>query len=236
MGAVAHPGLEARALVPLFGRQDFDRLAEGPDVAFGVAGAIGAVAIELRLRFGNDFGAGRTRTVAMRVEIFGQLDVHRLRALAADGLGRAMVLAPFGSDHDAAIAIGHLAVRDIAGLILDQHVELEAESALEEIQRCAGVEVAERGGDHWIGGHGADPCISPDGNISIFVKLSRQVERPPARGEGLVVSRQTRSLFDVCPGAVCAFLEDHERAGVDVRRFLAEGEEPGIAAADAPEG
>ena len=52
-------------------------------MAFGVSGAIGAIAIELRFAFGDDFGAGFSRGFAVGVDVFGEMHVDCLRAEAA---------------------------------------------------------------------------------------------------------------------------------------------------------
>src|SRR6266480_4107682 len=56
---------EAARLVPLFRRHPFLGDAEGPDMAFRVAGAIGAVAVELSLGLLQDLRARLARVLAM---------------------------------------------------------------------------------------------------------------------------------------------------------------------------
>src|SRR5262249_53146511 len=84
---------EPARLVPLFRRHPYLGDAEGPDMAFRVAGAIGAVAVELSLGLLQDLRARFARTFAMSVDVlaFRELDVDGLRVLAADGF-RALVI------------------------------------------------------------------------------------------------------------------------------------------------
>src|SRR6185295_16578443 len=75
--------LEARRFLRLFARDGLHRLPKGPEVAFKIARAIGAVAVELRLRLLQDRRARRARSRAMAIDILNQMHVHALRILAA---------------------------------------------------------------------------------------------------------------------------------------------------------
>src|SRR6185503_9501282 len=78
---------EAARLVPRVRRHPCHGHAEGPDMAFPVAGAIGAIAVELGVGLLQNLRARLARALAMRVDVLAlrQLDVNRLRILAADG-------------------------------------------------------------------------------------------------------------------------------------------------------
>src|SRR5262249_35649068 len=93
---------EAARLVPLFRRHPFLGDAEGPDMAFRVAGAIGAVAVELSLGLLQDLRARFARAFAMSVDFLAcrELDVDGLRVLAADGFRTLVIGAPLVADHD----------------------------------------------------------------------------------------------------------------------------------------
>src|SRR5215470_834291 len=90
--------------------------AEGPDMAFRVAGAIGAVAVELSLGLLQDLRARFARAFAVSVDVlaFGELDVDGLGVLAADGFRALVVGAPLVADHDDGIPEGHLRMTEIA--------------------------------------------------------------------------------------------------------------------------
>jgi hypothetical protein len=120
---------EAARLVPLVRRHPFLGDAEGPDMAFRVAGAIGAVAVELRLRLLQDLRARFARAFAMRVDVLAlrELDVDGLRVLAADGFRTFVVGAPLVADHDDGIPEGHLRMREIAVGIEKDEERFEAE-------------------------------------------------------------------------------------------------------------
>src|SRR3546814_9884282 len=60
-----------------------------------------------------------------------QLDMHRLRILAAEVRGAAMIVRPFIADHDRRIAIFHLAVREIAVGVEQHEGGLEPERLLQ---------------------------------------------------------------------------------------------------------
>src|SRR3546814_8226222 len=70
----------------------------------------------------------------MRVDVLAaaQLDMHRLRILAAEVRGAAMIVRPFIADHDRRVAIFHLAVREIA-VGVEQH-EGRSEEHTSELQ------------------------------------------------------------------------------------------------------
>ena len=59
------------------------------------------------------------------------------------------------ADHDQAVTIAHLGMREIAVLVLDDHLELEAERLAAATQAPAGVQIGKRGNDggtnrqHW---------------------------------------------------------------------------------------
>jgi hypothetical protein len=61
--------LHSYRLVPFFRRHLLYRLAEGPDVTFGIDGAIGAIAVELCRRFHGDLRARLARALAMGVNV-----------------------------------------------------------------------------------------------------------------------------------------------------------------------
>ena len=73
MGASIEPFLRSKAarLVPLFRRHPFLGDPEGPDMAFRVAGAIGAVAVELSFGLLQDLRARLARAFAMSVDVLG---------------------------------------------------------------------------------------------------------------------------------------------------------------------
>ena len=116
-------------------------------MAFGVAGAIGAVAIKLRFAFGDDLCTCLPRGFAVGVDVFGEMHVDGLGAEAADGPGGFVIGAPFGSNHDLSIAIDHLAVGDIAVFVFDQEIEFEAEGVSEEIEGGSWIKIGDGGGD-----------------------------------------------------------------------------------------
>src|SRR5438045_1084568 len=101
---------EAACLVPLFWRHPFLGHAEGPEMAFRVAGAIGAVAVELSRGLLQDLRARLARAFAMSVDVlaFRELDVDGLRVLAADGFRALVIGAPLVANHDDGIPEGHL--------------------------------------------------------------------------------------------------------------------------------
>ena len=81
----------------------------------------------------------------MRVDILAraQLDMHRLRVLAAEVGRAAMIVGPFIADHDRRRAIFHLAVREIA-LLVEQHENgLEPERLLQPAERRLAVLVTD---------------------------------------------------------------------------------------------
>jgi hypothetical protein len=69
-------------------------------MAFRVAGAIGAVAVELSLGLLQDLRARFARALAMSVDVlaFRELDVDNLRVLAADGFRTLVIGAPLVAD------------------------------------------------------------------------------------------------------------------------------------------
>src|SRR5690606_12389485 len=74
---LARPRLEPACIFVPFGRrQHLDGLRERPDVTLRIAGAIGAVAVELCFRLREDISASCTGALAMRVDIFLEMDVH----------------------------------------------------------------------------------------------------------------------------------------------------------------
>jgi hypothetical protein len=86
------------ALFPLVRSHLFDCLAERPDVALEVDGTIRAIAVELCGRFHRNLRAGLSRTFAVRVDVRGKLDVHRLSVEAIDRGGAFMHRTPLGAD------------------------------------------------------------------------------------------------------------------------------------------
>src|SRR3546814_12876567 len=80
----------------------------------------------------------------MRVDVLAaaQLDMHRLRILAAEVRGAAMIVRPFIADHDRRVAIFHLAVREIAVGVEQHEGGLEPERLLQPAERRLGVLVA----------------------------------------------------------------------------------------------
>src|SRR3546814_2878207 len=67
--SIVEPRLGGKAAlgIPFGGALVRDGDAEGPDMPFGVFGAVGAVAIELRFGFGDDPGARGARFRAMQI-------------------------------------------------------------------------------------------------------------------------------------------------------------------------
>src|SRR3546814_3125283 len=86
----------------------------------------------------------------MRVDVLAaaQLDMHRLRILAAEVRGAAMIVRPFIADHDRRVAIFHLAVREIAVGVEQHEGGLEPERLLQPAERRLGVLVANRSEEH----------------------------------------------------------------------------------------
>jgi hypothetical protein len=60
-----------------------------------------------------------------------ELDVDRLRVLAADGSRTLVIAAPLGPDHDDGIPEGHLRMREIAVAVEKNEERLEAERGFE---------------------------------------------------------------------------------------------------------
>src|SRR3546814_10839749 len=73
----------------------------------------------------------------MRVDVLAaaQLDMHRLRILAAEVRGAAMIVRPFIADHDRRVAIFHLAVREITVGVEQHEGGLEHERLLQPAER-----------------------------------------------------------------------------------------------------
>src|SRR5215470_322600 len=107
--------------------------AEGPDMAFRVSRAIGAVAVELSLGLLQDLRARFARAFAMRVDVLAlrELDVDGLRVLAADGFRTLVIGAPLGPNHDDRIPEGHLRMREIGVGIEKDEERLEPERFFE---------------------------------------------------------------------------------------------------------
>ena len=96
---------------PDTGKDDLKKMQGTWEVtAFRVAGAIGAVAVELSLGLLQNLRARFARAFAMSVDVlaFRELDVDGLRVLAADGFGALVIVAPLVADHDDGIPEGHL--------------------------------------------------------------------------------------------------------------------------------
>ena len=104
-------------------------LGKCPDMAFRVARPVGALAIELISRFLHDLGTGPACAFAMRVQSAGQLQIHTLRVLAANGNRAGDVVRPLMVDDDIGICEAHLGMHQPARWIGDQHAAPEAESA-----------------------------------------------------------------------------------------------------------
>src|ERR1700704_6925023 len=85
-------------------------------MAFWVAGAIGAVAVELSFGLRQDLRAHSGSVFAMSVDVVAwrELDVDGLRVLAADGFRTLVIGAPLVADHDDGIPKGHLRMTEIA--------------------------------------------------------------------------------------------------------------------------
>src|SRR3972149_7729223 len=106
------PRFHARTsgLVPFLAVHLLHRHAERPDMALGIAGAISAVAVELRFRLLFDLRAGAARALAMFVDARLQIDMDRLGVLAVD-MGRTLVMVgPFLGDHQDRAVMNHLAM------------------------------------------------------------------------------------------------------------------------------
>src|SRR6185369_4536425 len=102
-------------------------------MAFRVAGAIGAVAVELSLGLLQDLRARLARAFAMSVDVlaFRELDVDGLRVLAAEGFRAFVIGAPLVTDHDDGIPEGHLRMAEIAIGVENDEERLEPERLFE---------------------------------------------------------------------------------------------------------
>src|SRR5262249_22501849 len=137
------PRLHTCRLVPFVRGHAFYRLAERPDVAFGIDGAISAVAIELRSRLHRDLRARLARALAMRVNVSGDLDVYRLGVEAVDRGGTLVHGTPFGADHDETVAEAHFRMNQLVIGSENDHRWLEAERFFEPAQRLFRILVAD---------------------------------------------------------------------------------------------
>ena len=117
-------------------------------VALEVSAAVHAVAVELVRRLGHDGGAGGACTLAVRVDVVGDVDVDADGGVPVDGRRAAHPLVPLGADHDAApsleahlvVALGRVAVGTVDG-----HRELEAERVGQPVESGLRVAVRECG-------------------------------------------------------------------------------------------
>nr|QPG01993.1 hypothetical protein WM98B_00140 [Acinetobacter nosocomialis] len=141
----SHPAfdLETGGLLGLFARHHLHRLRERPDVPFGIACAIGPVAIELGLGGLYDDGARRLRSRAVLVDVLGQVNVNGLRILAGDRGWARVVGRPFGADHDDAVAEAHLRMLETALGVRDHHGGFESERGFEPFQSRLRISIAE---------------------------------------------------------------------------------------------
>ena len=134
-------------------------------MAFRVAGAIGAVAVELGLGLLQDLRARFARALVMGVDVLAlrELDVDRLRVLAADGFRTLVIGAPLVADHDDGISEGHLRMREIAVAVEQDEERLEPERGFEPA----------KGGLRILIAHGARQAFGPVG-VSHVASLDQQ--------------------------------------------------------------
>src|SRR3546814_16247853 len=80
----------------------------------------------------------------MRVDIVAdvQLDMHRLRVLAADRLGAFVVIRPFIADHHHRIAETHFGMREVARVVEKHEQGFEPERLLQPAESRLDVMVA----------------------------------------------------------------------------------------------
>src|SRR5258708_15538863 len=112
-------------------------------MAFGVAGGIDAIAVELVSGLADNHGAGRPRALTMGVNALVKVDVDRTGGAAAGGGGAGSVIGPLRSHHDVAVAEAHLRMGEPSLGVGDDHLAFEAESLLEPIEGGQGILVVQ---------------------------------------------------------------------------------------------
>ena len=146
-------------------------------MAFGIAGAVGPVAVELGVRFLQDLGPGLASPGAMGVNILAlaELNVNRLRVLAPEIPGALVICGPFAADHDEAGPERHFRMGDFVILVEQHHVGLKPERLLKPEESGVGINIAQRAGKT-LGpvkfGHRI--FLSSDRNISSIVEIYSQ--------------------------------------------------------------
>src|SRR5260221_7095285 len=110
----SHPPFDLHAAADPFQRllaaDLLDRLADRPVVALRVATAVGAIAVELGRRIGDNHRAGLSRPLAVRVDILGDLDRSQLGVLTGDLERTFEIVVPLLADGDQGVSVAHLAV------------------------------------------------------------------------------------------------------------------------------
>src|SRR5215813_9884463 len=141
--------LEPAGPLHLLARDLPDRLAERPEVPFGIERPIGPIAIELVGRLLQDHRAGRAGPRAVRVDPVLELDVNRLRVLAANHRRAGDRVAPLRADIDHAVAEPHFRMTEIAVFVGDDQAALETERLRQPLERRPGIPVVEAGREAW---------------------------------------------------------------------------------------
>ena len=114
-------------------------------MALEIGGDVGPVTIELVGGLHDDLRPSLPGARAVLVDPMLDAHVHPLRVLAAQRGGAPGPVGPLATDHDDAIAVGHLGMDDIALPVGQDLARLEAEGFFQPLERGAIVLVGEGG-------------------------------------------------------------------------------------------